>query len=113
MQTAMAVAAVLLSLSAGAKPVYKCEEKGVITYTDRPCTPDAAAAVLPEPIVTTPPTRSEQDLARAHDERLARERAERDREDAKWLKEHAERKAREARQDDEEKPRAGKGRRTK
>jgi hypothetical protein len=89
MKTAMAVLALMLSVPAGAKPVYKCEEKGVITYTDRPCSPGAETAELPDLIVTTPPTRSEQDLARAHEERLARERAERDREDARWLEEHA------------------------
>lgn len=95
MKTAMAVLALMLlqPLSAGAKPVYKCEEKGAITYTDRPCSPGAAAAELPGLIVTTPPARSEQDLARAHEERLAREQAERDRDDAQWLKEHAEAKA--------------------
>jgi hypothetical protein len=94
MKTAMAVLAVVLSLlllprSAGAEPVYKCEEEGVITYTDRPCSPGAEPAELPDLIVTPPPTRSEQDLARAQQERLARERAERDRDDAQWLKEHA------------------------
>ncbi len=102
MKTAMAVAAVLLSLllrplSAGAKPVYKCEEKGVITYTDRPCTPGATAAELPGLIVAPPPTRSQQDLARDHDARMARARADRDRDDAAWLKQHGERKDRAAR----------------
>jgi hypothetical protein len=94
MKTAMAAFCLTLSVAAGAKPVYKCEEKGVITYTDRPCSPGAAAAELPDVIVTTPPSRSEQDLARAHEERLARERAERDAADAQWLEEHAEAKAR-------------------
>lgn len=103
----------LLSSPAGAKPVYKCEEKGVITYTDRPCTPDAVAAELPEPVVVAPPTPSEQDLARAHEERLAREQAERDREDAKWLKEHAERKAREQEKADAARAKAGRERRKK
>ena len=112
MKTAMAVVAVMLSMSAGAEPVYKCEEKGVITYTDRPCAPGAIATELPELIVAEPPGRSQQDLAREHDERLARERAERDSEDARWLKEHAENKAREAGKDDG-KAKAGKGRRKK
>ncbi|MGH8441551.1 MAG: DUF4124 domain-containing protein [Nevskiaceae bacterium] len=87
----------LLSGPAGAKPVYKCQEKGVITYTDRPCAPDAAAAELPDLIVTTPPARSQQDLARAHDARLQRARAEREHDDAEWLKQHANREDREAR----------------
>jgi hypothetical protein len=97
MKTAMAVIALLLSVSAGAKPVYKCEENGTITYTDQPCSPGAGAAELPGLIVTPPPARSEQDLARAHDARLRRDRAERDRDDAQWLKQHADRKDREAR----------------
>ena len=97
MKTAVTVAALMLSMSAGAKPVYKCEEGGQITFTDQPCAPGARAAELPGLIVTAPPTRAEQDLARDGDARLARERAERDRDDARWLKEHASRNDREAR----------------
>ena len=97
MKTAMAVLALVLSVPAGAMPVYKCEEKGVITYTDRPCSPGAAAAELPDVIVAVPPTRSEQDLARAHEQRLGRARAERERDDAQWLKQHGNRRDRDAR----------------
>jgi hypothetical protein len=97
MKAASAVVCLVLSLSAGAKPVYKCEEKGAITYTDRPCAPDAVAAELPGLIVTTPPTASQRGLARAHDQRLAKAGAERDRDDAQWLEQHANRKDREAR----------------
>jgi len=90
MKTAMAVAALmLLTVPAGAKPVYKCEEGGKITFTDQPCVPGAAAATLPPPVITAPLTRAEQDLARDGEARLARERTDRDREDAAWLKEHA------------------------
>jgi hypothetical protein len=92
-----AVCAVLCVSPALSKPVYKCEENGTVTYTDQPCTPGARAAELPELIVTVPPTRSEQDLARAHEARTQRARAERDRDDARWLKEHANRKDRETR----------------
>jgi hypothetical protein len=100
MKTAMAVVALMLSLlsrpmSAGAKPVYKCEEGGKITFTDQPCAPGASPVALPQPIITAPPTRSEPELAREHEARLARERAERDRDDARWLQEHAERQERE------------------
>jgi len=91
-----AVLASVLSGSAGAKPVFKCEENGKITYTDQPCTPGARAAELPGLIVGVPPTRSEQDLARAHDARMQRARAERERDDAEWLKQHKGRKDREA-----------------
>jgi len=89
MKTALAVVAVLLSMSAGAKPVYKCEEGGTITFTDQPCAPGARAAELPDLVITAPPTPSQQDLARSHDARLGRERAARAREDAEWLKQHA------------------------
>lgn len=97
MKTAIAVACVVWSVSAGAKPVYKCEENGKITYTDQPCSPGAAATPLPGLIVTTPPTAAERDLARAHDARLDGARAARDRDDAQWLQQHANRKDRDAR----------------
>jgi Domain of unknown function (DUF4124) len=108
MKTAMVVVALIFSVSAGAKPVYKCEEGGQITFTDRPCAPDASPLALPDPIITAPLTRPEQDLARANEERLARERAERDRADAEWLAQHAERKEAEARK--QRKPAAASGR---
>jgi hypothetical protein len=87
----------LLPGFAGAKPVYKCEENGKMTYTDQPCAPGARAAQLPGLIVTAPPTASEQDLARAHAARMAGLTAARDRDDAQWLKQHANRKDRDAR----------------
>lgn len=87
----------LLSIEAGASAVYKCQEKGRITYTDHPCSTDAAAATLPNLIVAAPPTRSEQALAQAHDQRIAREQSERDRDDAQWLKQHNDRRDHEAR----------------
>ena len=90
-------AMLLLSYPAGARPVYKCEEGGKIVYTDQPCSPDARAATMPGLIVTAPPSASQRDLAHAWDERIARERAERDRGDAEWLKRHGERKDRDAR----------------
>lgn len=87
----------LSAVPALAQPIYKCEEKGTITYTDQPCSPGARPAELPGVIVAAPPTRSQRDLARAYDERLARERAARDRADAEWLKEHGNRRDREQR----------------
>lgn len=94
---AMAVLSLLLSVPAGAQPVYRCEEGGAITYTDQPCAPGAAARQLPAVIVVTPPPASQRALAREHDARLARDRAERDRADAEWLKQHGNRRDREAR----------------
>jgi hypothetical protein len=84
---------VMCAMPAAAKPVYKCERDGAITYTDQPCASGAAAAELPGLIVTTPPTASQRDLAREHDARLARDRAERDAADAQWLEQHERREA--------------------
>ncbi len=92
-----ALLALLLSGPAGAKPVYKCEEKGHITYTDQPCSREAQAAQMPGLIVAAPPTKSQRELARSWDERIASDRSERDRADAEWLKQHGRRKDREAR----------------
>src|SRR5262245_9193052 len=93
----MILPVVLLSaaVSGTAPAVYKCEEGGAITYTDRPCSPTATAHELPGLIVTAPPSTAERALARAHDERAAREVAERDKADAAWLKRHGEERARE------------------
>ena len=92
-----AVVAMLLSVAAGAEPVYKCEEKGSVIYTDQPCHPDARQQALPPLVVVQPPGRAERERARDHDARLARELAERERGDAEWLKRHGERRDREAR----------------
>ena len=98
---AAGLSAMLLPLAisgpAGARPVYKCEEGGNVTFTDQPCSPDATAATLPGLIVTAPPTQSQRDLARSWDERNARATADRDRSDAEWLKQHHGRKDREQR----------------
>lgn len=88
---------VFLAVPAAAQPVYKCEENGKITYTDQPCAPGARRAVLPDVIVMQPPSRAERDLARAHEARIARERGERDRADAEWVREHDRRTDRDAR----------------
>jgi hypothetical protein len=77
--------------------IYKCHDGPSITYTDRPCHPDSAAAELPSLVVTAPPGRAERELARAHQERIAREAAERDRRDAEWVKQHNGRRDREER----------------
>lgn len=95
----LAAVVLMSSVSAGAMPVYKCEEKGVITYTDRPCSADAAALELRAPIVTASPTAGERSQAQAWDRRNADAIAERDRDDAQWLKQHAQRRDRGARVD--------------
>jgi len=93
----LAVVALLQSVPAGAEPVYKCEEKGAITYTDRPCSPAASQQALPPLVVVQPPGPAVRRRAQAYDADLARERAERDRADAEWLKQHHNRRDREQR----------------
>jgi hypothetical protein len=91
------ISVLLAAIAAGAQPVYKCQESGTITYTDRPCSPEAEPAVLPGLVVTAPPGAAQRNLAQARDARIARETAERDRADAEWLKQHHNRRDREAR----------------
>ena len=89
--------AMLLTTPSFAAPVYKCVEQGRVTYTDRPCAAGAQAAELPNLIVTAPPSGAERALAQAHDARIARDQAERDRADGEWLTQHRNRRDHEAR----------------
>jgi hypothetical protein len=82
------------AVSTAAPTVYKCEEGGTITYTDRPCSPSAAPHELPMAIVAQPPSATERALAREHDARIARDLEARDRADDQWLGHHAERQNR-------------------
>lgn len=93
------VAALLVAsgASAGTPPVYKCEEKGAITYTDQPCSAAARPHELPLATTIQPPGAAERERAREHDARIARERAERDRADGAWLEQHRNRRDRETR----------------
>lgn len=84
-----------VAVPAAASTIYKCEEKGVITYTDRPCSHDAPAAALPPLIVAAPPPAAVRERAAAFEARQARELAERDRQDAEWLRQHGQRRQRE------------------
>ena len=88
---------VLTPALCAAQTVYKCEESGKITYTDRPCSASARATEMPQLVVAAPPSASQRALAKAHDERLAAGESERDRNDAVWLKEHARARDREER----------------
>jgi hypothetical protein len=97
LQIAVCLVSVLAGVPAQAQTVYKCEEGGKITYTDQPCSPSARPARLPDLIVAAPPTRSQQELARAHEARIARDRSARDRADAEWLKQHGNMRDREQR----------------
>ena len=89
--------ALSLAASAASAQVFKCVDRGGVTYTDRPCAAGAEPAPLPDLIVTAPPGRTERDLARAYQDRLARDVAERDRRDGEWIKQHNGRRDREER----------------
>ncbi len=75
-----------VSADAASAEIYRCERDSVPVFTDIPCAPGA------EPLVTRNPTTVQAshnaDLARRYDERLERERRERDRADAQWLGAH-------------------------
>jgi hypothetical protein len=97
MQPRIVLVSLLWTVSAGAEPVYKCEEKGAITYTDQPCSGAAREQVLPPLVVMEAPGPARQALARQYDARVAQDRAERDRADTEWLKQHRNRRDREER----------------
>ncbi|HUR41085.1 MAG TPA: DUF4124 domain-containing protein [Verrucomicrobiae bacterium] len=92
---AVLAAAVCVSARVTANVIYKCDERGVITYTDRPCSPQAQRAELPALIVAQPPPRALLERAAAYDARQARDLAERERRDAEWLKAHGQKRQRE------------------
>ena len=71
--------------------VYKCTVAGKTTYTDQPCAPGAAPAVLP-PVNAVQATEAE-DLAKSRDARLARDKAARDKADGQFVTAHAEKTA--------------------
>lgn len=86
MRILSAVMLAVLALAAHAGPIYKCEDKGAVTFTDQPCASGVAPYRAPGPVLSAPPTASERDLAAQYDARIERDRLGRDRADAKWLK---------------------------
>ena len=68
-------------------PIYRCDAGGHLTFTDRPCS-DAAEVTLPNPNVVASPGAGERGLARQYDDRIERERRQRDQADAVWLRQH-------------------------
>jgi len=72
---------------ASASNIYRCDTGGHLTFTDRPCG-DASAVTLPNPNVMDSPGAAERGLAKQHDERIERERRQRDQADAVWLRQH-------------------------
>jgi len=88
----------LATVPVHAATVYRCDSGGHPTFTDRPCDAgEQTEVVASNPNVTAPPSESEKDLARQHDERLKRERMERDKADAEWARQHDAQKAKEDR----------------
>lgn len=80
----------MLATAANAE-VYRCDRGGGrVVYTDRPCSKGAKPAELPEiNVIGTPGSKqSEADMARAWDERMAKQKAERARADARSSQEH-------------------------
>jgi hypothetical protein len=87
-------AAVLCTAAAHAE-IYRCEQDGQVTYTDRPCAAGAAPVPLaPINAISAPPAPGAQDLARQYDRRTARETAARQKARAQAAEDYAAKKAR-------------------
>lgn len=81
-----------------AAEVYRCEQNGQVTYTDRPCAAGAQPAQLAPPAaVVQPPRDGESKMAHDYDRDAERAQKARDRADAQWLKEHDQAKAKDER----------------
>lgn len=93
MQKSLGLVALLLLPLAATAEVYRCAAPdGRVTYTDRPCSTDAAPADLP-PLNVTAPGKSA-DLAGQYDRGLQDGKKRRDAADAKFVKEQGEKQAR-------------------
>ena len=84
----------LLPLAASAE-VYRCTVEGRTVFTDRPCAANAQPAQLPPLQITEDFDGG--DLAKQHDDRIARQKKARDDADAAFVKQHTEQREREAR----------------
>lgn len=85
-----AAGALALCGSVGAQ-VYRCEQDGVVRYTDKPCSNKARPVDLPDPVVIPAGPKADL-LGEAKRRREAGTRA-RDEADAEWVAEHEKRKA--------------------
>lgn len=78
-----------------AAELYRCEQEGQLLFTDQPCHADAEPLLVQGPNRIQPGRNAE--LLKQHDERLQRERSERDQADARWLEAHEKAKEEEER----------------
>lgn len=83
-----------LSLADAHAALYRCEDQGRVTYTDRNCGA-GVAPYAPQAVLTVLPAGPSRDLAREYDARIARGFDARQRSDAAFIKAHAERTTRE------------------
>lgn len=85
----------LAAADAARAEVYRCEQNGVVRYTDKPCNAQAQALDLPDPIVL--PAGPTEDLLGKARKRNQAQREARDKADTEWLEQHEAQKADEER----------------
>lgn len=93
--SAAAVAGALLPGGNAAAQVYRCEQDGVVRYTDKPCSSKSRPVDLPDPIVV--PAGPKADLLGDARRKRQAGREARDQADAEWVAGHEARKADEER----------------
>lgn len=85
----------LLAAPAAPAEIYRCEDKGHVRFTDRPCDAQAEPVELRAPIIV--PAEPHPDLLGDSDKKSAARRKARDAADAAWVKDYTARKAAEER----------------
>jgi hypothetical protein len=85
----------LLAVGAAPAQVYRCEQDGVVRYTDKPCEQGARPVELPPAIVV--PAGPKADLLGDAERKRESQRKARDKADAAWVEAHEARKAEEER----------------
>ncbi len=96
-QSVVAAAVISAAVCAGpaAAQVYRCEQDGVVRYSDKPCSAQARPVELPPAIVV--PAGPQADLLGQAEQRKQARRKARDAADAEWVQAHEARKAEEER----------------
>jgi hypothetical protein len=92
---AAAVAGAALCAAPAAAQVYRCEQDGVVRYTDKPCERGARPVELPPAIVV--PAGPQADLLGQAERRKQAQRKARDAAQAEWLQDYEVRKSEEER----------------